>query len=66
MARRWQSIRDSQEHQGNQVLTEGRDVQDEIDGNNQTVDVELIESGSLGGQPLNENEVLIIDDGEDE
>jgi len=64
MTRAWQPV------QGTTVLSEAniqpyKDVQDEIDGN-QTVDVELVESGSMGGQQLNENEVLIIDDGEDE
>ena len=52
---------------GSGVLVEGgRDVQDEIDAGNQTVDVDLVESGSLTGEQLNENEVLIIDDGDDE
>jgi hypothetical protein len=45
---------------------EGRDVQDEIDAGSQTVDLDLVESGSLTGEQLHENEVLIIDDGEDD
>jgi len=44
----------------------GKDVQAEIDAGSDTVDVDLVESGSLPGDQLNENEVLIIDDGEDE
>jgi len=55
-----------QEGQGTVVLSEANlhDVQDEIDGG--TVDVDLVESGSAGGDQLNENGVLIIDDGDDE
>ena len=63
MARTWQTER---VQSGGTVLVEGRDVQDEIDGTNDTVDVDLVESGSLPGEQLNENGVLIIDDGDDE
>jgi len=63
MARTWQTER---AQAGGTVLVEGRDVQDEIDGTNDTVDVDLVESGSLPGEQLNENGVLIIDDGDDE
>jgi hypothetical protein len=65
MTRRWQVERSGSD---DGLLTEGgRDVQDEIDGSPDTVDVDLIESGSVGGGQLNENQVLIIDDdGDDE
>jgi len=62
MTKTWEAARNNT----NQVLSEGRDVQDEIDGNNGSVDVELVESGSLSGHQLHESDVFIIDDGEDE
>lgn len=47
---------------------QGRDVQDEIDGGSVSdlVDVDLVESGSLGGEQLIENDVVIADDEDDE
>jgi hypothetical protein len=68
MARTWQVELAQANANGTSMLLEGqgRDVQAEIDAGNQPVDVDLVESGSLPGERLNENDVLIIDDGDDE
>jgi len=51
------------------VITEGQDIQDEIDnGQSDLIDLDLIESGSTQGELLNEGEVFTpegIDDEED-
>lgn len=49
------------------IVEGGKDVQDEIDrGQTDSLDLDLVESGSISGEQLNESEVLIVDDSDDE
>lgn len=52
----------------NNVLHEGTDIQDEIDAGNDMLDLDLVESGSVSGEQLNEGTLFtdVEDDGEDD
>jgi len=53
--------------EANVLLEGGTDVQDEIDsGQQDPLDLDLLESGSLDGVQLNESDLLIVDDEDDE
>lgn len=55
------------DHTRGSVLVEGKDIQDEIDeGNSDMLDLDLVESGSVTGEQLNESDLFTGDEDDSE